>query len=298
MNITIANRLYELRKKNGFSQEELADKLGISRQSVSKWERAEASPDTDNLILLAELYGVTLDELLRGESTASGSSAASGAAPEEAAAEPDADAEGTKVNIEPGGIHVHDGKDNVHISWKGIQFDDGKEKGFVGWKGIHVTGSDGCCADGEAADGVKVDVDAEGGKRARVVVNGNVVVDDDYNYKDLWHVLPVPLMCLVAFLLLGILLSAWKWAWLVFLIIPIYYSLVDAIKKRNASHFAYPVLLTALYLMAGIVFGRWHPEWVMFLTIPAYYAITNACHEARKRKKVIDIDAEVPEDDE
>ena len=68
MNIETANRLYELRKKNGLSQEELADKLGISRQAVSKWERAEASPDTDNLILLAKLYGVTLDELLNSES--------------------------------------------------------------------------------------------------------------------------------------------------------------------------------------------------------------------------------------
>ena len=67
MNIETANRLYELRKKNGLSQEELADKLGISRQAVSKWERAEASPDTDNLILLAKLYGITLDELLNAE---------------------------------------------------------------------------------------------------------------------------------------------------------------------------------------------------------------------------------------
>ena len=67
MNIETANRLYELRKKNGLSQEELADKLGISRQAVSKWERAEASPDTDNLILLAKLYNVSLDELLNSE---------------------------------------------------------------------------------------------------------------------------------------------------------------------------------------------------------------------------------------
>ena len=64
MNIEIADRLQKLRKENGYSQEELADKLGISRQAVSKWERAESSPDTDNLIVLARLYNVSLDELL------------------------------------------------------------------------------------------------------------------------------------------------------------------------------------------------------------------------------------------
>ncbi len=67
MTIEIADRLVKLRKKYGYSQEELADKLGLSRQAVSKWERAEASPDTDNLICLAKLYGVSLDELLATE---------------------------------------------------------------------------------------------------------------------------------------------------------------------------------------------------------------------------------------
>ena len=65
MTIEIADRLIKLRKEHGLSQEELADKLGLSRQAVSKWERAEASPDTDNLICLAKLYGVSLDELLQ-----------------------------------------------------------------------------------------------------------------------------------------------------------------------------------------------------------------------------------------
>lgn len=66
MNIEIANRLYEYRKKFGYSQEELAEKLGVSRQAISKWERSESSPDTDNLIALSKLYNVTLDELLNG----------------------------------------------------------------------------------------------------------------------------------------------------------------------------------------------------------------------------------------
>lgn len=64
MNVEIAQRLAEMRRKKGYSQEELAEKLGLSRQAVSKWERAESSPDTDNLIALARLYGTSLDELL------------------------------------------------------------------------------------------------------------------------------------------------------------------------------------------------------------------------------------------
>lgn len=64
MNIKLADRLVALRKERGFSQEELADRLGISRQAVSKWEQALSSPDLDNLVRLAQLYGLPLDELV------------------------------------------------------------------------------------------------------------------------------------------------------------------------------------------------------------------------------------------
>lgn len=67
MNIVTADRLQQLRKKNGYSQEVLAEKLGISRQSISKWERAESSPEIDNLMALAKIYGITIDELLDTE---------------------------------------------------------------------------------------------------------------------------------------------------------------------------------------------------------------------------------------
>lgn len=70
MTIEFANRLADLRKEKGYSQEDLAGKLGVSRQAISKWERGEATPDSDNLIALSSLYGVSLDELVhqkRGE---------------------------------------------------------------------------------------------------------------------------------------------------------------------------------------------------------------------------------------
>lgn len=63
MIIELAKRLSLLRKARGYSQESLAAALNISRQAISKWERGEASPDTDNLIALALLYKVSLDEL-------------------------------------------------------------------------------------------------------------------------------------------------------------------------------------------------------------------------------------------
>jgi len=67
MDYKIADRLIELRKKNGLSQEELADKLSISRQAISKWERGESLPDTENLIALSKLYSVSLDDLVANE---------------------------------------------------------------------------------------------------------------------------------------------------------------------------------------------------------------------------------------
>ena len=60
----LADKIIENRKKNGWSQEELADRLGVSRQSVSKWEGAQAVPDMKKIIQMSELFGVSTDYLL------------------------------------------------------------------------------------------------------------------------------------------------------------------------------------------------------------------------------------------
>jgi transcriptional regulator with XRE-family HTH domain len=58
------NKLYELRKQKGFSQEELANRLNVSRQTISKWEVGESSPDMEKLVAISELFDISLDELV------------------------------------------------------------------------------------------------------------------------------------------------------------------------------------------------------------------------------------------
>ena len=65
--MTINERLYNLRKEKGLSQEQLANELNVSRQTVSKWETGESTPDFDKIIPLCEFYGITSDELLSGK---------------------------------------------------------------------------------------------------------------------------------------------------------------------------------------------------------------------------------------
>lgn len=63
----LADKIIEQRKKNGWSQEDLAEKLGVSRQSVSKWESAQSIPDLNRILKMAEIFGVTTDYLLKDE---------------------------------------------------------------------------------------------------------------------------------------------------------------------------------------------------------------------------------------
>ncbi|MBQ7875121.1 MAG: helix-turn-helix transcriptional regulator [Oscillospiraceae bacterium] len=65
--MTFGEKLLSLRRKSGFSQEELAEKLGVSRQAVSRWESGTAMPDSPNLLQISNLFGVSADYLLHDE---------------------------------------------------------------------------------------------------------------------------------------------------------------------------------------------------------------------------------------
>lgn len=63
----LADKIIRLRKKNGWSQEELAEKMQVSRQAVSKWEGAQTIPELEKILMLGNLFGVTMDYLLKDE---------------------------------------------------------------------------------------------------------------------------------------------------------------------------------------------------------------------------------------
>lgn len=69
MTQSLGQRIYQYRRGNGLSQEDLAESLNVSRQSVSKWETDGSIPDLDKLVALSELFGITLDELVKGENS-------------------------------------------------------------------------------------------------------------------------------------------------------------------------------------------------------------------------------------
>lgn len=68
--MVLSEKLYELRKKGGLSQEQLAEQLGVSRQAISKWESGKAIPESDTLISISKYFNVTLDYLMKEDGSA------------------------------------------------------------------------------------------------------------------------------------------------------------------------------------------------------------------------------------
>ncbi|MDE6846315.1 MAG: helix-turn-helix domain-containing protein [Lachnospiraceae bacterium] len=260
MNLEIASRLVALRKENSLSQEALAEKLGISRQAVSKWERAEASPDTDNLIALAKLYHVSLDELLKihedEENTDDLVKETQIELQPDIQSEPDTgnqNDERRKTDSRQDDIEedVHVGFDGIHVKDKGAEV-------HVSWRGIHVV-------DKKKDNEVHIDKDG-------IRVNGDDVEGHIFTYgQDVQF--PLGIIAIVVYIITGIIFNSWHPGWLIFLLVPIIGTLIHAIRRRNPNLFAYPVLAVLIFLYMGLVRYVWHPSWVVFLTIPIYYSI-------------------------
>ena len=287
MTLETANRLYELRKKHNLSQEELAEKLGVSRQAVSKWERSEASPDTDNLIALAKIYDITLDELIFGEREEKNKEADESSA-EETNEASDNEATGDFNNIF---INVDDGESKVHIGPKGIlvEDEDGEKVTISFNSGITVEKSK---SNDDYDDDDDDDDDDDELYETVYFTEGDIKGTDKKLHLKIkktnkfWLEVPYPIICTVAYLIFGCynICGGWALSWVIFITIPIYYTLVEAIYRRSFAYFAYPVFCAFVYLVCGLYFENWHPSWIIFVTVPVYYPIANALDKCIGRK--------------
>lgn len=206
-----SNNLYTIRKQSGMSQEELAERLNVSRQAVSKWERGEALPDTDNLIAIAELFDVSLDWLVHSDESSL-----------------------KQVETAEDALPKSTSEENEE---KEEDEEDEEE-------------------DEEDEDDPEV---IESKKRFR-----------------LWYDLPYPILVTIAHLLWGFLADGWAVGWTLYVTIPVYYTLIDCIRRRKLTPFCYPVFVAFVYLLMGMAWGMWHPWWILFITVPIFYPIAKA----------------------
>lgn len=269
MNIETAKRLFEYRKANGFSQEELAEKIGVSRQAISKWERSESSPDTDNLIALANLYGITIDELLNG------TDAPKKISEDQPKEEPDK--ESPKNEEFPN----DEKKESTNADFtNGFTKENGKDKVHIGWDGIHVESKDGDNVH-VGTNGVHVET-----KDGHIYNKSTPPFYSPKPEKNPWlhALLPISIVCL--YLFFGFFTkNGWAVGWIMFLFIPIIETAVTAIKTKHPAHFCYPVFVAAMYLSGGMILHIWHPTWILFITIPMYYIICDTYNKTHRKKQ-------------
>lgn len=302
MDLAMAQRLVDRRKAAGLSQEALAAQLGVSRQAVSKWERSESSPDTDNLIALAVLYGVSLDELLYGEAASDADSSEDGSTETvDEAKEAEDSAEHADCGDKPlvdislaRGIHVIDPNKGEEV--------------HVGWNGIHVTNE----RKGEEVhvgpDGVHVDTLEDDGHSMHTNDDGTVTIDGetfsswkeahdklDHHGKHFhtkvgraWNIFPFPALVTLAYLVLGIVYGTWATGLFLVFLIPVYYALGDFIDQRHLSKLidvVYSVSAEAWFLYMWLCLEQPHPAWAILITIPVIKALMRWCRKQWKHRK-------------
>lgn len=243
MSYEFADRLIELRKEHGMSQEELAARISLSRQAISKWERAESSPDIGNLVALSEVYGVTIDEIVRGKETGEEETG-------EKTVEETAEASDEKT------IGGASGDNNEGVAEKAIE--------------------EAAKADDDAADAAGVVVEVAAAKETSST-DVTTPPPPAANQRVDWHSFhevhdaqaarrsqasqqtPPPPPHAQG----GPYIHAPSTA------------ATEKPRKSPMLTFPYPVLCAVLFLLAGFMFGWWHPAWIIFLTIPFYYWVVN-----------------------
>ncbi|MCK5758158.1 MAG: helix-turn-helix transcriptional regulator [Clostridiales bacterium] len=204
MNVEIANKLVTLRKQLGLSQEGLAEKIGVSRQAVSKWERSESSPDTENLIALSRIYGISIDEMLNYDINTNVTEKAS------------TNSESFSYSdLDDSGIYNDDSKDEDGDK------DTYSVKSEVDKKNLRSFPIAILATIIYLFLGIVFNLWHPGWLIFLTIPVFHVFASPRKK-GERWKSLPYPIICTIIFLLLGFLFDGWYYAWLIFLTIPLW----------------------------------------------------------------------------
>ncbi|GHU53975.1 hypothetical protein FACS1894132_07710 [Clostridia bacterium] len=251
MTIEIANRLVMLRKQNNLSQDDLAEKLGISRQAVSKWERAESSPDTDNIIRLAKLYNVSLDNLLSCEELPP-------------LDEPPFEEPIKETSIEEP-IVEKPATEEIPIEKENSVNEENAELPT----NLAITAE-------TPPTPISANSDNEHWLKKfpypLLVTFVYLVFGFGFNAWTPWFLLWFTIPFYYNYV--GILSQKDE----------AQSENIGEI-KRWLKKFPYPIFVTIVYLLFGISNGIWHPTWIIWLTVPLYYSFISALEQKKKQPK-------------
>lgn len=292
MDLFTAKKLTALRKYYSLSQEALAEKAGVSRQAVSKWERCEASPDTDNMLILSKIYSVSLDDLL-GDKTAEiliaeieEKKAQECKAEKEAEISETVDIQGAATDSCEEKTSVATEKNDKIIipcdTSEGIS--EGKEKEES--DGGNLPAAIEAEGEKELAAG-KDNSPAKRKKGLRRLSKKKEKLPPVYPGLAK-HLLRFPYIIVAAlvFVALGFYGKIWHPGWLVFLSVPAYYFTAFAFfaptKKKILKRIPVYYFAAALYLTLGILGNFWAQAWFIFLLIPLYYWAVSLIKEKKK----------------
>ena len=250
MNIEIANRLLQYRKSHNLSQEELAEKLNISRQSVSKWERAESCPDTDNLIELAKIYNITIDELLNGQNELSF---------DESKEPVTSKTYDNVIILDENELYENSKEENVSFTKQGLKISLSDQDKTIPYENVYVKVKN---------ENVRL-LDASLEKKYEPSITSKKIKD----------AICGGLILLIVLLYVGLCslnLQEWGKFWIIFVAYPFLTSIIESIVKKDIGCFAFPIFIIVIYLILGVYFSLWHPFWFLFLLIPIYYIFIDA----------------------
>ncbi len=221
MKETFGQRLSRYRKAKGLTQEDVAKQITISPQAVSKWENDISSPDISELSTLADILGVSVNDLLGRE---------------EAKKEEASEVASAPINEE----YKKEDEDE----------DDRKIKeGIEAFKRKHKQ------------EHKKIDT-------ISIIVTSVLFT-----------------LAIIGYILLGVFWTdkgmGWKSGWVIILFPIIVGSILNCVKEKKMTNFAYPVLIVMIYMTLGFFgdyygFSGWHPYWFLFITVPVYYVIATA----------------------